>query len=113
NESAQCYFHSLFFCSYYFQWHHLKQCNQHSPERSAITHSERLQEFFLIILIPLVMRLSKPFFDVHLPVVCEESDIAGPVLIGNAKNGLEAFGVSEFLTLPHSFGYFEKKVCFS
>lgn len=49
------------------------------------------------------MRLSKPSFDLNLPVYVDMDDMVGgmnPV----KTSGLESFGLAEFLTLPHTFG---------
>eukprot|EP01120_Amphizonella_sp_Union-15-10_P017538 TRINITY_DN9770_c0_g1_i1.p1 TRINITY_DN9770_c0_g1~~TRINITY_DN9770_c0_g1_i1.p1 ORF type:complete len:400 (-),score=76.07 TRINITY_DN9770_c0_g1_i1:66-1265(-) len=47
-----------------------------------------------------VMRLSKPQISIEPQVVCEKSELPGPVLAGDQ---VEAFGVSEFLALPSDF----------
>jgi hypothetical protein len=70
--------------------------------RDSVTQQREAKEAQSLTL--KVMRLSKPSFDVNLPILCEKSDIPGPVLNEMSQNGIEAFGVSEFLTLPHSFG---------
>ena len=50
-----------------------------------------------------VMRLSKPSFETTLPIYYDLEDITGGVS-SNKTNGLGTFGLSELLTLPHTFG---------
>jgi hypothetical protein len=52
------------------------------------------------------MRLSKPSFQIAVPILSERHEITDAKEIIDEKNGNDLFGVSEILTLPHSFGYF-------
>ncbi len=50
------------------------------------------------------MRLSKPSFQVSNPLSTEKEDITGMVFTEDIASPELPFGVSEMLTLPHSFG---------
>jgi len=49
------------------------------------------------------MRLSKPSFDISLPLFMDYEDILGGQKSAKT-DGLDCFGLSEYLTLPHTFG---------
>jgi hypothetical protein len=48
------------------------------------------------------MRLSKSAFDITLPVFCDVDELLGAPV--TRSNGLDNFGMSDMLTLPHTFG---------
>ena len=55
----------------------------------------------------LVMRLSKPGFQIVPPLMCEKEDIPGDILSESSKEDgsiMEGFGMTSFLQLPTSFG---------
>ena len=55
----------------------------------------------------LVMRLSKPGFQIVPPLMCEKEDIPGDILSESSKEDgsiVEGFGMTSFLQLPTSFG---------
>lgn len=72
-----------------------------TPSSQSISNPQKERDTQSITL--RVMRLSKPSFQINLPILTEMEDIAGCINPPDSK-GIEALGFSEMLTLPNSFG---------